>query len=36
MDNAEHWLRRITKLRVDRSRGPAPHKPLLLLVVLEL
>ncbi len=26
----------IGKLRVNRSQGPAPHKPLLLLVVLEM
>ena len=33
----EGWLHRLTKLRVDRARGDlAPHKPLLLLVVLEL
>src|SRR5690349_1958008 len=36
MANAEHWLAKIARLRIDRSKGPAPHKPLLLLVVLEL
>ncbi len=31
------WLARLGKLRVDVARGdPAPHKPLLLLVVMEL
>lgn len=29
-------IKKLTKLRVDRSRGTAPHKPLLLLVILEL
>lgn len=33
----EGWLQRLAKLRVDRARGdPAPHKPLLLLIVIEL
>ncbi len=37
MKNSEYWLAKFTQLRVDRARGdPAPHKPLLLLVVLEL
>lgn len=31
-----NWLRRLTKLRVDRaSKNPAPHKPLLLLAMLD-
>jgi putative restriction endonuclease len=30
------WLSRLGKLRVNRSQGLAPHKPLLLLVVLEM
>ena len=31
------WLRELATLRVDKARGdPAPHKPLLLLVVLEM
>lgn len=30
------YSRRFTKLRVDRSRGVAPHKPILLLSVIEL
>src|SRR5215211_3924977 len=37
MMNTEYWLAKLANLRVDRARGdPAPHKPLLLLVVLEL
>jgi putative restriction endonuclease len=32
----DKWLKTAAHLRVDRSRGPAPHKPLLLLVVAEL
>jgi len=31
-----NWLKRLTKLRVDRaSKNPAPHKPLLLLAILD-
>ncbi|MCU0600899.1 MAG: HNH endonuclease [Desulfobacterales bacterium] len=31
------WLHKLSTLRIDRARGnPAPHKPLLLLVVLEM
>jgi predicted restriction endonuclease len=37
MATPEQWLARLAKLKVDRASGdPAPHKPLLLLVVLEL
>src|SRR6516162_8136006 len=37
MFSAEQWLVRLARLKVDRAKGdPAPHKPLLLLVVLEL
>lgn len=37
MVNTEYWLTKLANLRVDRARGaPAPHKALLLLVVLEL
>jgi putative restriction endonuclease len=37
MATAEQWLGKCASLKVDRARGdPAPHKPLLLLVVLEL
>jgi len=34
--NLDTYLRKFTKLRVDRSRGVAPHKPILLLSVIEL
>jgi putative restriction endonuclease len=35
--SAEQWLERLTHLRVDGGRvDPAPHKPLLLLVLLEI
>lgn len=33
---AEHWLKVVANLRVDRKGGIAPHQPLLLLVVAEL
>ena len=37
MATPEQWLGKLAKLKVDKARGdPAPHKPLLLLVVLEL
>jgi putative restriction endonuclease len=37
MASSEEWLARLAKLKVDRAKGdPAPHKPLLLLVVFEL
>jgi putative restriction endonuclease len=39
MDSAigARWLSRLAKLRVDWAKGnPAPHKPLLLLVIMEL
>src|SRR5436309_3550347 len=37
MTNTEQWLAKLAHLKVDKARGdPAPHKPLLLLVVLEL
>ena len=36
-DDSAFWLRKIGKLAVDKASGdPAPHKPLLLLVVCEL
>ena len=36
MATAEQWLGKLAALKVDKARGdPAPHKPLLLLVVLE-
>ena len=37
MKSADYWLGKLSKLRVDRASGdPAPHKPLLLLVIFEL
>lgn len=37
MATITQWLDRLTHLRVDAARGnPAPHKPLLLLVLLDL
>ena len=37
MSTPDQWLAKLAKLKVDRASGdPAPHKPLLLLVVLEL
>lgn len=36
MDSQALWLTTLAKLRVNRSQGLAPHKPLLLLVVLEM
>jgi putative restriction endonuclease len=36
MRTREQWLEKLGNLRIDRQKGPAPHKPLLLLVVLEL
>src|SRR5438445_3569030 len=36
MASPEQWLGKLAALKVDKARGdPAPHKPLLLLVVLE-
>jgi putative restriction endonuclease len=36
MVTADSWLHKLSKLRVDRASGdPAPHKPLLLLAILE-
>lgn len=32
-----YWLQKLATLRIDRARGnPAPHKPLLLLVIIEM
>ena len=37
MATPDHWLAKLTRLKVDRASGdPAPHKPLLLLVLLDL
>ena len=35
-DTRARWLARLAKLKIDRKGSPAPHKPLLLLVVIEL
>ena len=33
----QYWLHKLATLRIDRAHGnPAPHKPLLLLVILEM
>lgn len=33
----KYWLHKLATLRIDRARGnPAPHKPLLLLVIMEM
>ncbi|TRZ51333.1 hypothetical protein D4S03_05280 [bacterium] len=32
----KYWLHKLATLRIDRSHGPAPHKPLLLLVLMEM
>jgi putative restriction endonuclease len=34
--NYDHWLSKLANLNKDRSRGTAPHKPLLHLVVIDL
>lgn len=34
MTPRDQWLAKLSRLNIDRSRGPAPHKPLLLLAVL--
>jgi putative restriction endonuclease len=36
LNTQSKWLSKLAKLRVNRSQGLAPHKPLLLLVVLEM
>ena len=36
MDQQRNWLDVLANLRIDRSKGPAPHKPLLLLLLLEM
>jgi len=37
LGRSDYWLAKLSKLRVDRARGdPAPHKPLLLLVLCDL
>ena len=32
----DRWLAKLAKLKIDRKGSPAPHKPLLLLVIIEL
>jgi putative restriction endonuclease len=36
MTDDDVWFRKLGNLKIDRAKGPAPHKPLLLLVILEL
>jgi putative restriction endonuclease len=36
MAKRQDWLHALANLRVDRSKGIAPHKPLLLLLVIEM
>ena len=37
MQSSDKWLEKLSKLRRDRAKGdPAPHKPLLLLVIFDL
>lgn len=36
VEEYEKLIKKLAKLRVDRAKGIAPHKPLLLLVILEL
>jgi hypothetical protein len=37
MTRPDYWLTKFSELRIDRARGdPAPHKPLLLLVLCDL
>jgi len=37
LKDQQYWLHKIATLRIDRARGnPAPHKPLLLLVIMEM
>jgi putative restriction endonuclease len=36
LNTQSKWLSTLAKLRVNRSQGLAPHKPLLLLVILEM
>lgn len=37
MKDKQYWLRKLATLRIDRARSnPAPHKPLLLLVIMEM
>jgi putative restriction endonuclease len=37
LKDQQYWLHKLATLRIDRARGnPAPHKPLLLLVIMEM
>jgi hypothetical protein len=37
LKDQNYWLHKLVTLRIDRARGnPAPHKPLLLLVIMEM
>lgn len=37
LEDQKYWLHKLATLKIDRSRGnPAPHKPFLLLMVLEM
>src|SRR4030042_1301221 len=37
LKDQNYWLHKLATLRIDRARGnPAPHKPLLLLVMIEM
>jgi putative restriction endonuclease len=37
LKDQKYWLHKLATLRIDRARGnPAPHKPLLLLVIIEM
>ncbi len=36
MSDQHDWLENLSHLHIDRAKGPAPHKPLLLLVIFEL
>jgi putative restriction endonuclease len=37
IQDEQHWLHKLATLRIDRASGnPAPHKPLLLLVIIEM
>jgi putative restriction endonuclease len=33
MATAEQWLAKMARLKIDRAKGPAPHKPLLLVIL---
>jgi putative restriction endonuclease len=35
-DVLDHYMYKLSHLRINRSKGMAPHKPLLLLAIIEL